>query len=113
MSDKDLEIGMLEISLAHKTTLLDSCEKALEGRDQQIGALRRKATLWDAFTSLGRIRTLGWANLGEQGYQHIGFELWTLYGMPEDNYDFTESNTESLKNLEIFLDAWIKTNEET
>ena len=70
--------------------------------------MMRKAELWDAFTSLGRIRTLGWAKLGEEGYQHLGFELWTFYGTPEE-YDFTESNAESIKNLEIFLDAWILT----
>ena len=69
----------------------------------------RKAKLWDAFCSNGRIRVLGSAKLGQEGYQHIGFELWTFCGMPEDDYDFTEESKNSLQQLEIYLDAWIKT----
>ena len=74
---------------------------------EAVALLKRKADLWDAFTSLGRIRTLGWAKLGEPGYQHIGFELWTMHGAK----DFSKETTESIKNFEIFLDAWMDSQE--
>ena len=75
----------------------------------------RKAKLWDAFTSNQRIRTLGWVKLGEKGYQHIGFEIWTQYGTETDNKDpdyrqkFIDEKETSLRNLEIYLDAWMQT----
>ena len=72
--------------------------------------LERKAALWDSFVSLGRIRILGSAKLGEPSYQHIGMELWTMYGVPADNYYFTETNTEAIKQMETFLTAWNKSN---
>jgi chromosome segregation ATPase len=36
------QLGMTEIELKHKTTLLDSCEKALEDRDKNIAELKQK-----------------------------------------------------------------------
>lgn len=103
----------------HKYVFLSTAQAVIAGLEEQlrnkqrlleeldIPSLQRKANLVDAFTSLGRIRTLGTARLGEAGYQHMGFEIWTLYGHPGE-YNFTDTNAEALKNLEILLNAWAK-----
>jgi erythromycin esterase-like protein len=38
------DLSMVKISLDHKTTLLDSCEKALVERDEKNGQLREQVT---------------------------------------------------------------------
>ena len=115
IKELELQLGLLKIALEQKSELLGSCEKALNERDQSISLLERKANLWDAFISNQRIRILGWAKLGEQGYQHMGFEIWTQYGTVDDRKDpdyckrIADEKENSINNLEIYLDAWMKT----
>jgi hypothetical protein len=76
----------------------------------ELQKYKLKAARWDAFMSQGRIRILGWAKLGEIGYQHMGFEIWTQYGKPGE-YDFTKENAEAVQHIETYMDAWLKTQE--
>ena len=39
LKELEYELGQTKIRLDHKTTLLASCEKALEGRDRQIASM--------------------------------------------------------------------------
>ena len=40
------EMGLMKIELGHKTTLLSSCESALENRDKRISGLEDDIELW-------------------------------------------------------------------
>ena len=41
--------------------------------------VERKAELFDAMMNQERIRVIGWAQLGNKNYQHIGMEWWTTH----------------------------------
>jgi len=86
------------------------CEtvKKLIAEHEAARGMERSAFLWDTFVSNGRIRTLGWAKLGEPGYQHMGFEIWTIHGYKDKEKEIAEETAKSIANLEKYLDAWAK-----
>jgi len=69
---------------------------------------RLKARKWEAFINSDAIRILGSAGLGNENYQHIGFEIWD--GVDSKKYEEYYKKDFAVEIITKYVDTIIKRN---